>query len=140
MVKKTMENHFKAATQNKDHTPKNFSTKKKKSHTETSLNRIKKTKPLYLRINNFIESAGLFYDHNNSFLMDLKERLLTMGQLDWERHHGSQKQELMEIYRTEEIDVNQEFKMDLEHSLQEATLYCKTEVLAVLKKELLKHF
>ena len=72
--------------------------------------------------------------------MNLKEKLLTMSQLDWERHHGSQKEELLEIYRTEEIDVNQEFKMELEQSLQEASLYCKTKLITVLKKELLKHF
>ena len=140
MAKKTIQNNFIAATENRNYSVRNFSARKRKSHTQISFNRIKKTKPLYLHINDFIEHAGLFHDHNNVFLMNLKEKLFTMSQLDWERHHGSQKYELMEIYRTEEIDVNQDFKMELEHSIQEATQQCKTEVITVLKKELLKHF
>ena len=72
--------------------------------------------------------------------MELKEKLVLIGQLDWERHHGSQKQELMEIYQTEEIDIDQEFKMELEQVLLEATQSRKTELIQSLKNDLLKYF
>ena len=44
------------------------------------------------------------------------------------------------VQTKDEIDIDQEFKMELEQSLQEATQSCRTEVIQALKKELLKHF
>ena len=116
------------------------SAKRRKCHIKTSPDKIRKTKPLYRQINNFIEHAGLFHDHNDCFLMALKEKLLSLGQLDWERHHGSQKQELMEIYGTDEINIDEEFKIELEQCLYEATRSSKTELIQLLKNELLRYF
>ena len=132
--------YVKAAAANRNCLSIKSCAKKRKSNIKRHSNQIKKVKPLFEHINDFIQNAGFFHDHNDSFLMELKEKLLSIGQLDWERHHVSEKQELIEIYRTDEINIDQEFKMELEQSLLEATQSCRTEVIQALKKELLKHF
>ena len=128
-------NHAKTTAANQNQLS---SAKRRKCDIKTS-DKIRKTKPLYRQINNFIERAGFFHDHNDCFLMALKEKLLSLGQLDWERHHGSQKQELMEIYGTDEISIDEEFKMELEQCLHEATRSSKTELIQLLKSELLRY-
>ena len=81
-----------------------------------------------------------FQDHNDSYLLELKEKLLLIGQLDWERHHEQDKQELMEIYGTGEEDIDREIEMELEEKLLEATESSEIELIHLLEEEILKHF
>ena len=122
----------------------NFSTKlsqkKLKSQVETSSNQIENTQPLYQCIDDFIEKAEFFHDHNDSFLIELKEKLISIGQLDWERHHGAEQQELMELYgELGDTDIDEEIKFELEQCLLEATQRNKTELIQSVKNEILKH-
>ena len=91
-------------------------------------------------IYDFTEHTVLFQDHNDSYLLELKEKLLSIGQLDWERHHEQDKQELMEIYGTGEEDIDNEIEMELEERLLEATESSGIELIHFLEEEILKHF
>ena len=81
-----------------------------------------------------------FYDHNDSFLLDFKGKLHTIEQLDWERHHESDKQELMEIYGTGDKDIDQEIEMELEEELLDTTQNSEIELIHCLEEEILKNF
>ena len=113
----------------------NLSSKKRKNEAETSLDLIKKTKPLFQDIDDFIENNGYFQNHYVSYLSDMSEKPVPV----WERQNGLQELEMIEIYRElEETDIDLEVKTELEQCLLEATQKNKTELIQSIKNQLLK--
>jgi hypothetical protein len=82
---------------------------------------IDKSAPLFEQIHALVEACEFFNNHNDVFIVQLKENLLSIANIDWEIHHGPEKQELMEMYITGEKDVDVEFGLELEHLLQRMT-------------------
>ena len=107
---------------------------------ENFSNQNEETTPLFQCIYDFTKQPLYFYDHNDSFLLDFKGKLHTIEQLDWERHHESDKQELMEIYGTGDKEIDQEIEMELEEELLEATQNSEVELIHCLEEEILKNF
>jgi hypothetical protein len=82
-----------------------------------------------------VKGCEFFNNHNDSFMLQLKEDLLTIASMDWEMHHGPEKQELMEIYNTGEKDIDQEFEKELHQILPEMKTNCQKYIIQKLIKE-----
>ena len=91
--------------------------------------------PLSEQIYALIEGCKFFNNRNDSFMHQLKQDLLSIASIDWEMHHGQQKQELMEIYSTGEKEIDQEFEKELQQILSEIKTNCQKDVLQKLIKE-----
>ena len=91
--------------------------------------------PLSEQIYALVEGCEFFNNQNDSFMLQLKQDLLSIASIDWEMHHGQQKQELMEIYSTGEKDIDQEFEKELQQILLEMITSCQKDILQKLIKE-----
>ena len=100
---------------------------------------IDKSAPLFEQINVLVEDCEFFNNHNDTFMVQLKENLLSIANIDWEIHHGPEKQELMEMYITGEKDVDVEFGLELEYLLQRMTQYYQNDILNQLVQDVFKH-
>ena len=100
---------------------------------------IDKSAPLSEQINVLVEGCEFFNNHNDAFIVQLKENLLSIANIDWEIHHGQEKQELMEIYVTGDKDVDVEFGLELEYLLQRMTQYYQNDILNQLVQDVFKH-
>ena len=100
---------------------------------------IDKSAPLFEQINVLLEGCEFFNNHNDAFIVQLKENLLSIANIDWEIHHGPEKQELMEMYITGEKDVDVEFGLELEYLLQRMTQYYQNDILNQLVQDVFKH-
>ena len=98
-------------------------------------NHIDFSAPLSEQIYALVEGCEFFNNCNDSFMLQLKEGLLTIASIDWEMHHGPEKQELMEIYHTGEKDVDQEFEKELQQILPEMKTNCQKDILQKLLME-----
>ena len=96
---------------------------------------IDKTSPLFEQIYALVEGCEFFNNHNDSFLVRLKENLLSIANIDREKHYGHEKQELMEIYNTGEKEIDQEFEKELKEIRQEIIKNCQKEILQELMLE-----
>ena len=94
--------------------------------------------PLSEQIYALIEGCEFFNNRNDSFMHQLKQDLLSIASIDWEMHHGQEKQELMEIYSTGDKDIDQEFEKELQQILSEFKTNCQKDVLQKLIKEVLQ--
>ena len=103
-------------------------------------NHIDKSAPLFEQINVLVEGYEFFNNHNDVFIVQLKENLLSIANIDWEIHHGPEKQELMEMYITGEKDVDVEFGLELEYLLQRMTQNYQKDILHKLVQDVFKHF
>ena len=56
--------------------------------------------------------------HNDPIVTWLNEELLSIREMEYEKLFGSEKEELMEIYRTGDTDIDQEFEHELECGLR----------------------
>ena len=65
----------------------------------------------------------------------MKENLLSIANIDQEKHYGYEKQELMEIYNTGEKEIDQEFEKELKEIRQEIIKNCQKEILQELMLE-----
>ena len=99
------------------------------------INHIDFLAPLSEQIYTLIEGCKFFNNRNDSFMHQLKQDLLSIASIDWEMHHGQQKQELMEIYRTGEKDIDQEFEKELQQILPEMITSCQKDILQKLINE-----
>jgi hypothetical protein len=99
---------------------------------------IDKSAPLFKQIYALVEGCESFNNHNDSFIIRLKENLLSIANIDQEKHYGHERQELMEIYKTDEKDIDQEFENDLEEILQEIIRNYQKEILQELMEEVLQ--
>ena len=100
---------------------------------------IDKSAPLFEQINVLVESCEFFNNHNDVFIVQLKENLLSIANIDWEIHHGPEKQELMEMYITGEKDVDVEFGLELEYLLRRMTQNYQKDILHQLLQDIFKH-
>ena len=91
--------------------------------------------PLSEQIYALVEGCEFFNNRNDSFMLQLKEDLLSIASIDLEMHHGQEKQELMEIYNTGEKDIDQEFEKELQQILPEMKTNCQKDILQKLIKE-----
>ena len=91
--------------------------------------------PLSEQIYALVEGCEFFNNRNDSFMLQLKQELLSIASIDWEMHHGQEKQELMEIYSTGEKDIDQEFEKELQQILPEMKTNCQKDILQKLIKE-----
>ena len=96
---------------------------------------IDKSAPLFEQIYALVESCEFFNNHNDSFIVRLKENLLSIANIDQEKHYGHEKQELMEIYNTGEKEIDQEFEKELKEIRQEIIKNCQKEILQELMLE-----
>ena len=92
--------------------------------------------PLSEQIYALIEGCEFFNNRNDSFMLQLKQDLLSIANIDWEMHHGQEKQELMEIYSTGDKDIDQEFEKELQQILPEMKTNCQNDILQKLTKEI----
>ena len=99
---------------------------------------IDKSAPLFEQIYAFVEGCEFFNNHNDSFIVRLKENLLSIANIDHEKHYGHEKQELMEIYNTGEKEIDQEFEKELKEILQEIIKNCQKKILQELMQEVLQ--
>ena len=99
---------------------------------------IDKSAPLFKQIYALVEGCEFFNNHNDSFIVRLKENLLSIANIDQEKHYGHEKQELMEIYNTGEKEIDQEFEKELEEILQEIIKNYQKEILQELMQEVLQ--
>ena len=99
---------------------------------------IDKSAPLFEQINVLVEGCEFFNNHNDAFIVQLKENLLSIANIDWENHHGPEKQELMEMYITGEKDVDVEFGLELEYLLQRMTQNYQSNILHQLVQDIFK--
>ena len=100
---------------------------------------IDKSAPLFEQIHSLVEGCEFFNNHNDAFIVQLKEKLLLIANIDWENHHGPEKQELIEMYITGETDVDLEFGLELEYLLQRMTQNFQNDVLHQLVQDIFKH-
>ena len=100
---------------------------------------IDKSAPLFEQINVLVEGCELFNNHNDTFIVQLKENLHSIANMDWENHYGAEKQELMEMYITGEKDVDVEFGLELENLLQKMTQNYQKDILHQLVQDVFKH-
>ena len=91
--------------------------------------------PLSEQIYALLEGCEFFNNRNDSFMLQLKEDLLSIASIDLEMHHGQEKQELMEIYNTGEKDIDQEFEKELQQILPEMKTNCQKDILQKLLME-----
>ena len=91
--------------------------------------------PLSEQIYALVEGCEFFSNQNDSFMHKLKQDLLSIASIDWEMHHGQEKQELMEIYSTGDKDIDQEFEKELQQILLERKTNCQEEILQKLLNE-----
>ena len=91
--------------------------------------------PLSEQIYDLVEGCEFFNNRNDSFMLQLKEDLLSIASIDLEMHHGQEKQELMEIYNTGEKDIDQEFEKELQQILPEMKTNCQKYIIQKLIKE-----
>ena len=91
--------------------------------------------PLSEQIYALVKGYEFFDNHNDSFMLQLKEDLLSIARIDWEIHNGQEKQELMEIYRTGEKDIDQEFENELQQILPEIKINHQKDILQKLTEE-----
>ena len=96
---------------------------------------IDKSAPLFEQIYALVEGCEFFNNHNDSFIVRLKENLLSIANIDQEKHYGHEKQELMEIYNTGEKEIDQEFEKELKEILQEIINNYQKEILQDLMQE-----
>ena len=96
---------------------------------------ISEQEPLSEQIHALVEGCEFFNNQNDSFMLQLKQDLLSIASIDWEMHHGQEKQELMEIYSTGEKDIDQEFEKELQQILPEMKTNCQKDILQKLIKE-----
>jgi hypothetical protein len=99
------------------------------------INQIDFLAPLSEQIYALVEGCEFFNNQNDSFMLQLKQDLLLIASIDWEIHHGQEKQELMEIYRTGDKDIDQEFEKELQQILPEMKTKCQNDILQKLIKE-----
>ena len=99
---------------------------------------IDKSAPLFEQIYAFVEGCEFFNNHNDSFIVRLKENLLSIANIDQEKRYGHEKQELMEIYNTGEKEIDQEFEKELKEILQEIIKNCQKKILQELMQEVLQ--
>ena len=99
------------------------------------INHIDFLAPLSEQIHALVEGCEFFNNRNDSFMLQLKQDLLSIASIDWEMHHGQEKQELMEIYSTGEKDIDQEFEKELQQILPEMKTNCQKDILQKLIKE-----
>ena len=100
---------------------------------------IDKSAPLFEQINVLVEGCEFFNNHNDVFIVQLKENLLSIANIDWEIHHGPEKQELMEMYITGEKEVDVEFGLELEYLLRRMTQNYQKDILHQLLQDIFKH-
>ena len=100
---------------------------------------IDKSVPLFEQIYVLVEGCELFNNHNDAFIVHLKENLLSIADIDWEIHHGPEKQELMEMYITGEKDVDVEFGLELEYLLQRMTQNYQKDILHKLVQNVFRN-
>ena len=100
---------------------------------------IDKSAPLFEQIYVLVEGCEFFNNHNDTFIVQLKENLLSIANIDWEIHHGPEKQELMEMYITGEKEVDVEFGLELEYLLQRMTQNYQNNILHQLVQDVFKH-
>ena len=100
---------------------------------------IDKSAPLFEQIYVLVEGCEFFNNHNDAFIVQLKENLLSIANIDWEIHHGPEKQELMEMYITGEKDVDVEFGLELEYLLWRMTQNYQKDILHKLVQDVFKH-
>ena len=79
----------------------------------------------------FIEESG--YD---SLSPQMKEKLQELHSLDYELQHGVEKEELMEIYRTGDAEIDSDFEKQLEQNLLKLIKNRKKDILLHLEGEL----
>ena len=91
--------------------------------------------PLSEQIYALVEGCEFFNNRNDSFMHQLKQDLLSIASIDWEMHHGQEKQELMEIYSTGDKDIDQEFEKELQQILPEMKTNHQNDILQKLIKE-----
>ena len=91
--------------------------------------------PLSEQIYALVEGCKLFNNQNDSFMLQLKQDLLSIANIDWEMHHGQEKQELMEIYNTGDKNIDQEFENELQQILTEMKTNCQNHILQKLMNE-----
>ena len=99
------------------------------------INHIDFLAPLSEQIYALVEGCEFFNNHNDSFIVRLKENLLSIANIDQEKHYGHEKQELMEIYNTGEKEIDQEFEKELKEIRQEIIKNCQKEILQELMLE-----
>ena len=91
--------------------------------------------PLSEQIYALVEGREFFNNQNDSFMLQLKQDLLSIASIDWEMRHGQEKQELMEIYSTGDKDIDQEFEKELQQILPEMKTNRQNDILQKLTKE-----
>ena len=91
--------------------------------------------PLSEQIYALVEGCEFFNNQNDSFMLQLKQDLLSIASIDWEMRHGQEKQELMEIYSTGDKDIDQEFEKELHQILPEMKTNLQNDILQKLIKE-----
>ena len=99
------------------------------------INHVDVLAPLSEQIYALIEGCEFFNNRNDSFMHQLKQDLLSIASIDWEMHHGQEKQELMEIYSTGDKDIDQEFEKELQQILPEMKTNCQNDILQKLINE-----
>ena len=99
------------------------------------INHIDFLAPLSEQIYALVEGCEFFNNQNDSFILQLKQDLLSIASIDWEMHHGQEKQELMELYSTGEKDIDQEFEKELQQILPEMKTNLQNYILQKLIKE-----
>ena len=99
------------------------------------INHIDFLAPLSEQIYALVEGCEFFNNRNDSFMHQLKQDLLSIASIDWEMHHGQEKEELMEIYSTGDKDIDQEFEKELQQIFLEMKTNCQKDILQKLIKE-----
>ena len=99
------------------------------------INHIDFLAPLSEQIYALVEGCEFFNNQNDSFILQLKQDLLSIASIDWEMHHGQEMQELMELYSTGEKDIDQEFEKELQQILPEMKTNLQNYILQKLIKE-----
>ena len=99
------------------------------------INQVDFLAPLSEQIYAMVEGCEFFNNQNDSFILELKQDLLSIASIDWEMHHGQEKQELMEIYSSGENDIDQEFEKELQQILLEMKTNRQNDILQKLINE-----
>ena len=102
---------------------------------EDIINHVDLFAPLSEQIYALVEGCEFFNNQNDSFMLQLKQDLLSIANIDWEMHHGQEKQELMEIYNTGDKNIDQEFENELQQILTEMKTNCQNHTLQKLMNE-----
>ena len=61
-----------------------------------------------------LNAVKSIYAHNDPIVTRMNEELLSIREMEYEKLHGPEKQELMEIYQTGDTDIDEEFEYELE--------------------------